>query len=42
MTQWLHAHDFNYKQLKGVPAKADADLQAAFIEEYTKLKARGR
>ncbi len=42
MTQWLHAHDFNYEQLKGVPAKADADLQAAFIEEYTKLKARGR
>ena len=26
MTQWLHAHDFSYKQLKGVPAKADADL----------------
>ena len=39
MTQWLHAHDFSYKQLKGVPAKADADLQAAFIEEYTELKA---
>lgn len=39
MTQWLHSHAFSYKLLKGVPAKADALQQAAFIDEYTQLKA---
>jgi len=38
MTQWLQAHHFGYKKPHGVPAKADAIKQEAFIEEYTILK----
>lgn len=38
MTQWLHAHHFDYKKPHGVPAKADAEKQAAFIEQYNSLK----
>lgn len=39
MTQWLRAHGFRYKKPHGVPAKADAEKQAAFIEQYNELKA---
>jgi len=38
MTRWLHAHGFSYKQPKGFPHKADKEQQAAFIEDYHKLK----
>ena len=37
MTKWLHAHNFSYKQPKGVPAKADVVKQEAFIEKYLEL-----
>lgn len=37
--KWLHRHGFVYKQPKGIPAKMDKAQQAAFIEEYTELKA---
>ena len=37
MTKWLHAHNFSYKQPKGVPAKADVAKQAVFIEKYLEL-----
>ena len=39
MTKWLKTHQFSYKQPKAVPAKADADKQAAFIAHYLNLKA---
>jgi len=39
MTCWLQAHHFGYKKPHGVPAKADAQKQEAFIEEYKTLKA---
>ena len=35
---WMINHDFSYKQPKGVPAKADKNLQRAFVETYGKLK----
>lgn len=38
MTKWLKAHGFCYKKPHGVPAKADAEKQAAFIEKYNQLK----
>lgn len=38
MTCWLQAHHFRYKKPHGVPAKADAQKQEAFIEEYNTLK----
>ena len=37
MTKWLQAHDFRYKQPKGIPAKADLLKQEAFIETYLQL-----
>ncbi len=37
MTKWLHAHNFSYKQPKGVPAKVDIAQQEAFIETYLEL-----
>ena len=39
MTDWLHAHAFSYKQPKEVPAKADPQKQAEFLEAYEDLKA---
>lgn len=39
MTKWLKAQDFRYKKPHGVPAKADAEKQAAFHEYYNGLKA---
>ena len=38
MTKWLKANKFSYKNMKGVPAKADPEKQAAFIVYYEKLK----
>ena len=40
MTKWLHANEFSYKKPHGVPAKANAEAQAAFIAYYEKLKKR--
>lgn len=37
MTQWLHHNKFSYKQPKGIPAKADAQKQAEFIQHYEDL-----
>jgi len=39
MTKWLKAHDFRYKQPKGVPAKADEAKQDVFIEHYLQMVA---
>ncbi len=39
MTKWLHENNFRYKKPHGVPAKADAKAQEAFIENYESLKA---
>jgi transposase len=38
MTKWLQEHDFRYKKPHGVPAKADKEKQASFIEYYESLK----
>jgi transposase len=38
MMKWLHANEFSYKKPHGVPAKANAEAQAAFIAYYEKLK----
>lgn len=38
MTKWLHANKFCYKKPHGVPAKADSEKQAAFVEMYEGLK----
>ena len=40
LNKWLHKNGFSYKKAKGRPYKADVEKQAAFIEEYTKLKER--
>lgn len=37
MTKWLHRQGFSYKRPKGIPAKADLQKQAAFIEYYENL-----
>jgi transposase len=37
MTNWLHRNGFSYKKPKGVPAKADAQKQEDFVEDYFKL-----
>ena len=42
MTKWLHSQDFCYKKSSGVPAKADKEKQAEFIEFYGKLKKKAR
>lgn len=39
MTKWLKENGFCYKKPHGVPAKADAEKQSAFIEKYNELKA---
>jgi len=39
MTDWLKRHDFTFHQPCGVPAKADAEAQKAFVAWYEKLKA---
>lgn len=39
LTNWLHNHNFSYKQPKGTPAKADPKAQEAFIAEYEQLMA---
>jgi transposase len=39
MTKWLKSQGFRYKKPHGVPAKADAEKQAAFREYYNHLKA---
>lgn len=36
--KWLHRNGFSYKKPKGLPHKADAELQKQFIEEYAQLK----
>lgn len=36
--KWLHRHGFSYKKPKGLPHKADAELQQRFVEEYNELK----
>lgn len=38
MTDWLKRHDFTFHQPCGVPAKADAEAQAAFVAEYGNIK----
>jgi len=37
LTKWLHRQGFSYKKPKGVPAKADPEKQAAFIQYYEEL-----
>lgn len=39
MTKWLHQNRFCYKKPHGIPAKANAEKQAAFIKAYAELKA---
>ena len=39
MTKWLEGNKFCYKKPHGIPAKADAEKQTAFIEQYEALKA---
>ena len=36
--KWLHRNGFSYKKPKGLPHKADAQLQQKFIDEYNQLK----
>jgi len=36
--KWLHRNDFSYKKPKGLPHKADSELQKQFVSEYNKLK----
>lgn len=38
MTKWLHANGFSYKKPHAVPAKANKEQQAKFIEYYNELK----
>jgi transposase len=38
MTDWLKGQEFSFHQPSGVPAKADAQAQEAFVKEYEKLK----
>jgi transposase len=38
MHKWLHRHGFVYKKPKGIPHKADKELQKEFIERYEQLK----
>ena len=37
LTKWLHRQGFSYKKPKGIPAKADPEKQAAFIQYYEEL-----
>lgn len=36
--KWLHRNGFSYKKPKGLPHKADSELQKQFVAEYEKLK----
>jgi transposase len=36
--KWLHRNGFSYKKPKGMPYKADPELQKQFIEKYHQLK----
>lgn len=36
--KWLHRNGFSYKKPKGLPHKADTELQKQFIEKYNQLK----
>lgn len=36
--KWLHRQGFSYKKPKGLPHKADPELQKQFIAEYEQLK----
>jgi transposase len=36
--KWLHRNGFSYKKAKGLPHKADAELQKQFIAKYNELK----
>ncbi len=36
--KWLHRNKFSYKKPKGLPYKADIQLQQQFIDEYNQLK----
>jgi transposase len=36
--KWLHRNEFSYKKAKGLPHKADAELQKQFIAKYNELK----
>jgi transposase len=38
MTDWLKRHDFTFHQPCGIPAKADAGAQKAFVVEYENIK----
>lgn len=38
MTDWLKRQGFTFHQPCGVPAKADAEAQERFVDEYEKLK----
>jgi transposase len=40
MTDWLKRHDFTFHQPCGVPAKANAEKQEKFVDEYETLKHR--
>lgn len=36
--KWLHRNGFSYKKAKGLPHKADAELQKQFVSKYNELK----
>ena len=36
--KWLHRNGFSYKKAKGLPHKADAELQKQFVATYNALK----
>lgn len=38
MHKWLHRNGFSYKKPKGLPHKADQELQKEFIAQYEQLK----
>ena len=38
MHKWLHRNGFSYKKPKGLPYKADGQLQKEFIAQYEELK----
>jgi transposase len=38
MHKWLHRNGFSYKKPKGLPHKADPELQAEFVAKYEELK----
>lgn len=38
LNKWLHRNGFSYKKAKGMPHKADAELQKQFVAQYEELK----